>query len=263
MFLFLSKLLPLLVYPLGVALLLMVAALILLWKRPRWAAGAIVAAGLILVISGNGAVASAMMRSLEWRYLPPPSLPQAEAIVVLGGAIKTQEPPRPWIDVTEQGDRVLHGAMLYLDQKAPLLILSGGRITWGDDQEGSEAEDMAQLALALGVPESDIVIEPDSLNTRQNAVNVQAILNERELQRVLLVTSALHMPRALAVFQKLGVDAIPAPTDFHVTMASSPGQDTLAGTLLGLIPNAENIDNFTRSLKEYIGTAVYRLRGWV
>ena len=118
MFLFLSKLLPLLVYPLGVALLLLLAALILLWQRPRWAATAIVTAGLILVISGNGAVASAMLRSLEWRYLPPPTLPQAEAIVVLGGAIKTHEPPRPWIDVTEQGDRVLHGARLYLNEKS-------------------------------------------------------------------------------------------------------------------------------------------------
>ena len=93
MFLFLSKLLPLLVYPLGIALLLMVAALILLWKRPRWAAGAIVAAGLMLVMSGNGAVASAMMRSLEWRYLPNQPLPEAGAIVVLGGAIKPQQPP--------------------------------------------------------------------------------------------------------------------------------------------------------------------------
>jgi len=238
MFLFLSKLLPLLVYPLGVALLLLLAALILLWQRPRWAATAIVTAGLILVISGNGAVASAMLRSLEWRYLPPPTLPQAEAIVVLGGAIKTHEPPRPWIDVTEQGDRVLHGARLYLNEKAPLLILSGGRITWGEDQKGSEAEDMAQLAVALGVPQSAIVIEPNSLNTRQNAVNVQTILNERSLQRILLVTSALHMPRALAVFQNLGIDAIPAPTDFHVTLAPSSGQDTLAGTLLSLIPNA-------------------------
>jgi uncharacterized SAM-binding protein YcdF (DUF218 family) len=228
MFLFLSKLLPLLVYPLGLATLLMAAAVVLLWRRPRWAAGALVAAGLMLIASGNGTVAGAMMRSLEWRYLPADPLPQAEAIVVLGGGIKSQQPPRPWIDVTEQGDRVLHGAMLYLGQKAPLLIVSGGRITWGQAQERSEADDMAELAVALGVSPHAVVIEPDSLNTRQNAVNVQAILEERNVQTILLVTSALHMPRALAVFRHLGLDAIPAPTDFHVTLGVVPRPGYLA-----------------------------------
>ena len=97
MFLFLSKLLPLLVYPLGVALLLLLAALILLWQRPRWAATAIVTAGLILVISGNGAVASAMMRIAEVALtLPPPTpLPQAEAIDGAGGKPSKPTTPRP------------------------------------------------------------------------------------------------------------------------------------------------------------------------
>ncbi len=264
MFLFLSKLLPLLVYPLGLATLLLAVALILLWRRPRWAAAAIVTAWLLLVMSSNGTIAGAMMRSLEWRHFSPAPLPPAEAIVVLGGAIKSQDPPRPWIDVTEQGDRVLHGAMLYLDQKAPLLILSGGRITWGQGQDRSEAEDMAELALALGVPETAMVIEPDALNTYQNAANVKAILDQRNLQQILLVTSALHMPRALAVFRKLGMVAIPAPTDFHIVKdAPHRPQNTWQGSLLGLIPNPENLYNFTRSLKEYIGIGIYWLRGWV
>lgn len=264
MFLFLSKLLPLLIYPLGLATLLLTVALILLRRRPRWSAAGIFAAVLLLVVSSNSAVASTVMRSLEWRHLPISPLPQAEAIVVLGGSIKSQEPPRPWIDVMEQGDRVLHGAMLYLDQKAPLLILSGGRITWGQAQDRSEADDMAELAVALGVPQTDIVIEPSSLNTHQNAINVKAILDEHNLQQILLVTSALHMPRALAVFRKLGIVVIPAPTDFHVTQeAFNSAHNTWQGALLELIPETENLHNFTRSLKEYIGIGVYRLRGWL
>lgn len=264
MFLFLSKLLPLLIYPLGLTVLLLLAALVLMWRRPRWAAAAMVTAGIILGVSSNGAVASAMMRSLEWRYLPNQPLPEAGAIVVLGGAIKPQQHPRPWIDVTEQGDRVLHGAMLYQNQKAPLLILSGGRITWGIEQDRSEADDMAELALALGVPQTALVLEPTSLNTRQNAVNVKAILDQRQIQTLLLVTSALHMPRALAVFRRLGLTATPAPTDFHVTLTPAVDpQRTWQGTLLSLIPNAENLYNFTRGLKEYVGLAVYWVRGWV
>jgi uncharacterized SAM-binding protein YcdF (DUF218 family) len=264
MFLFFSKLLPLLVYPLGLASLLLLVALIVLWRHPRWAAAAVGLSLVLLVVSSNSWVAGDLMRSLEWRYLPADPLPQADAIVVLGGAIKPQYPPRPWVDVTEQGDRVLHGAMLYLDNKAPLLIFSGGRITWGQGQDRSEAEDMAEIAIALGVPKNAIIIEPDSLNTYQNAVNVQAILQERSLQRVLLVTSALHMPRSLAIFKHLGIDAIAAPTDFHiVTDPLDVAQNTWQGKLLSVIPDSENLYYFTRALKEYIGIGVYWLRGWL
>ena len=263
MFLSLSKLLPMLVYPLGLATLLLIVALLLLGRRPRCTAAAVATALVVLGVSSNSFVSEAMMRSLEWRHLPADPLPQAEAIVVLGGAIKPQEPPRPWIDVAEQGDRVLHGATLYLGQKAPLIIFSGGRITWGQSQDRSEADDMADLALALGVPKSAILLEPDALNTHQNAVNVQAMLAERNLQKILLVTSALHMPRALAIFQKLGIDAVPAPTDFHVTLEPPTDRDTWQGILLSLLPDAENLYNFTRAEKEYIGTVIYWLRGWL
>jgi uncharacterized SAM-binding protein YcdF (DUF218 family) len=264
MFLFLSKLLPLLLYPLGLASLLLVVALILLWRRPRWAAAAIASALALLVVSSNSWVATGMIQSLEWRHLPASPLPQADAIVVLGGAIKPQHPPRPWVDVTEQGDRVLHGSKLYLEKQAPLIIFSGGRITWGQGQDRSEADDMATIALALGVPRSAIVIEPNSLNTFQNATNVKTILQERQLQRVLLVTSAMHMPRALAIFKHLGIDTIAAPTDFHV--AEDPqdvADNTWQGRLLSLIPDTENLHYFTRALKEYIGISVYWLRGWL
>jgi len=264
MFLLLSKLLPLLVYPLGLASLLLVVALILLRRQPRGAAIAIGASLLLLVFCSNSWVAEGLIKSLEWQHLPPGSLPQAGAIVVLGGATKPQDPPRPWVDVTEQGDRVLHGARLYLEQKAPLLIFSGGRITWGQPPGRSEAEDMAEIARALGVPASAIVIEPDSLNTYQNAVNVSTILADRNVQRVLLVTSAMHMPRALAIFNHLGIDTIAAPTDFHVVapdqaIATPPWQDKL----LRAMPDTENLHYFTRALKEYLGIGLYWLRGWL
>ncbi|NJL47308.1 MAG: YdcF family protein [Leptolyngbyaceae cyanobacterium SM2_5_2] len=264
MFLFLSKLLPLLIYPLGLAALLMVVALVLLWRRPRWAALALVLALGLLIVSSNTWVSSHLVRSLEWQYRPQPNLPQAEAIVVLGGGIKPQSPPRPWVDVAEEGDRVLHGAQLYLAGKAPVMILSGGRITWGQDPKGSEADDMAEIALALGVPASAIIKEPDSLNTFQNATNVKAILQERNLSRVLLVTSAMHMPRSLAIFKKQGIDAIPAATDFHVVDDSlGLAQTTWQGRVLSWVPQTENLHFLTRALKEYVGLVVYRLKGWL
>ena len=264
MFLFLSKLLPLLLYPLGLACVLLVVALICLKRRPWWAAGAIALALGLLLVSSNSWVATEVIRSLEWRYPNSLNLPEAEAIVVLGGSIKPQFPPRPWIDVAEEGDRVLHGARLYLSGKAPLVVFSGGRITWGQGQSRSEAEDMAELAEALGVPASAIVIEPNSLNTFENAAYTQVLLANRGIERILLVTSAMHMPRSLVIFRKQGFETIPAPTDFHVARdPQDPGQRTWHGRALSLMPQTENLHYLTRALKEYLGIGIYWLKGWL
>jgi uncharacterized SAM-binding protein YcdF (DUF218 family) len=264
MFLFLSKLLPLLIYPLGLACVLLVVALVALKRRPRWAAGAIALAVVLLLVSSNTWVATGVVRSLEWRYPDTVDLPAAEAIVVLGGSIKPQLPPRPWIEVAEEGDRVLHGARLYLAGKAPLLVLSGGRITWGQSQGRSEAEDMAELALALGVPATAVLIEPDSLNTFENAANTKALLAQRNIDRILLVTSAMHMPRSLAIFKKQGFSVTPAPTDFHVVNDPlDPGVTTWQGKTLSLMPQADHLYYLTRALKEYIGIVIYWLKGWL
>jgi uncharacterized SAM-binding protein YcdF (DUF218 family) len=106
--------------------------------------------------------------------------------------------------------------------------------------------------------------DPTSLNTYENAVNVKQILTQRGINRVLLVTSAAHMPRSLQIFQKQGVDAIPAPTDFLVTQQElQEPQSTPQGRILSGLPEAENLQRFTRALKEYIGILIYRLRGWL
>jgi uncharacterized SAM-binding protein YcdF (DUF218 family) len=263
MFLFLSKLLPLFIYPLGLACLLLLLALGLLWRRPRWAAAAIALALALLVAGGNPWLSGQLIKSLEWQSLPPAVLPEADAVVVLGGGIKPAAAPRPWIDVADGGDRVLHGARLYQAGKAPLLILSGGRVAWNEGGP-SESGDMAQLAMALGVPRRAIAEDPTSLNTYENAVNVKAILQQRGLNRVLLVTSAMHMPRSLMIFRRLGIDAIAAPTDFLITQQSLQAhQNTWQGRLLGLVPQAEDLFPATKALKEYLGIGIYWLRGWL
>ncbi|MEL6813439.1 MAG: YdcF family protein [Cyanobacteria bacterium J06598_3] len=262
---FLSKLLPLFVYPLGLSSLLMAVGLVLLWRRPKQASGAIALALFILFFSSNQLVSQHLVSTLEWQYLPPQPMPTADAIVVLGGCTEPASEPRPWVEVSDRGDRILYAARLYNQKRAPKLILSGGRIRWRRGDDGpSEADDMKEFALAMNVPAEDIVLEGDSLNTRQNAVNVQKILNEQSLDTVLLVTSAMHMPRSVAIFQKLGINVIPAPTDYFVpTDRRKHINATLEGRILSLLPNADAQSNFTSALKEYIGFVIYRLRGWV
>jgi uncharacterized SAM-binding protein YcdF (DUF218 family) len=264
MFLFLSKLLPLLVYPLGLSCGLLIVALGLLWRRRiRWAMGAIAAALLVLLLSSNAWVATRLTQSLEWQNLPPQPVPQAEAIVVLGGSTRSAIYPRPWVDLSEAGDRVLHGIRLYKAHKAPLLVLSGGRIAWRGGGD-SESADMAAIATAWGVPKTAIAQDTTSLNTYQNAVNVKALLDERGLSRILLVTSAAHMPRALAIFRHQGMDAIAAPTDFLVSAQSIEEiSGSRQGVMLSLLPDASNLFQVSRAIKEYIGLLVYRLRGWL
>lgn len=263
MSLFLSKLLPLFVYPLGLSCLLIIVALVTLWRRPKWAATSLILALLILGLSGNAWVTTQWVRSLEQQYRPLMTVPQADAIVVLGGATHPWISPRPWVEVTEAGDRPLYGAQLYLQKKAPLVILSGGRIPW-HGKRAPESSDMAELVKAMGVPATAIVEEPDSLNTRENAVNVKKILDQRKINRILLVTSATHMPRSIKIFQKLGIDAIPAPTDFLIADAIS-SQDGLSvqARILDNIPSAAYLDQTTAAIKEYIGYFIYWLRGWL
>ncbi|RZM77863.1 YdcF family protein [Leptolyngbya iicbica] len=264
MFLFLSKLLPLLVYPLGLASVLMAVTVWGIWrKRQRLAMASTIAAFIVLWAGSNAWVATRLMQSLEWQNLPPTPMPTADAIVVLGGCTRAADAPRPWVDVNEAGDRVLHGAQLYNAGKAPKLILSGGRIEWKGGGP-PEAEDMAQIAVAMGVPKTDIITEPTSLNTYQNAVNVKAILQQEGIERILLVTSAMHMPRSLAIFQKQGIDAIAAPTDFQISerrVAEVSG--TRQAILLSLLPDAYNLQDVSRAMKEYLGLLIYRLRGWL
>lgn len=259
MFLFLSKLLPIFIYPLGLSCLLLILAFILIWKkRSRFALIPITLTFLILFLGSSSWISNAIVESLEFQYITQGELPTADAIVVLGGATESALPPRPWIEIREEGDRVLYAGKLYRDKKAPRLILSGGRVDWRPSST-SEAEDMAILLETMGVPRSAMLLESRSLNTRENAVYSQEMMKTEKIQKILLVTSALHMPRSMLIFKKLGIDAIPAPTDYTSALAN---RSTLEAAILDTLPDADQMRRTSRALKEYIGILVYRLRGW-
>ncbi len=262
MFFFLSKLLPLFIYPLGLTCVLLLVALGLLWKRPRLAALPILASLLVLGLGSSGWMSDRLVRSLEFQLLPVAPLPKADAIVVLGGATEPPLPPRPWVELREEGDRVVYAAKLYREGKAPLVILSGGRVQW-DVKAPPESTDMAEVMEPMGVPRTAMLEDPASFNTYENAVNVKKIMQAQGIRQILLVTSAMHMPRSLLIFKRLGIEAIPAPTDFLTIRDDIPEvQSTAAGIILNTLPEAEHLRQTTRALKEYIGIMIYRLRGW-
>ncbi|MHB1385484.1 MAG: YdcF family protein, partial [Bellilinea sp.] len=105
MFVFLSKFLPLLVYPLGLACIFIILALVLS-KHLRMRYAALWVALLVLWIGGNRWVSSSLTRSLETRYLAPETIPAVEAIVVLGGGTESSGPPRSGVEINGAGDRL-------------------------------------------------------------------------------------------------------------------------------------------------------------
>lgn len=255
---FLSKFLPLFIYPIGIVIILLVVALVCLIRlKRRPAIAAISAALVILYMSSMPLLSDLLVRSLEYQNLPPQEIPVADAIVVLGGGTKAQISPRPWIEVSEAGDRILYGSRLWLEKKAPLLILSGGRTSLFGEGGRAESEDMTEIAIALGVNKSSILQDPDSLNTYENAVNVQKLLQKSNLNKIILVTSAMHTPRSLAIFRKLGIETIAAPTDFFIVENPEPPN------IFAILPDADTLKNTTNTLKEYIGLIIYRLYGWL
>nr|WP_306301625.1 YdcF family protein [Geminocystis herdmanii] len=235
------------------------------WKYPRWLPIPVIIACFILFIAGNTWISNLLVKSLEWQYISTAEeLPQVEAMVVLGGGIKPHIFPRPTIEVAEGGDRVIYSAKLYNMGKSPLVIPTGGRIPWrGGENLPSEADDMAELLLLLGVPESAIIKEGNSFNTYDNAVNTRKILAELKIDRILLVTSALHMPRSIKIFEKQNLTVIPAPTDYIVTEKDFSEDANWQNFLINLFPDSGALNNTTLALKEYIGMIVYRLKGWI
>lgn len=262
MFLYLSKLLPNFIYPLGLSCLLIILGLI--FRRRRWQRVSLVLALLLLFAGGNRLVALALARSLEWRYLPQPDLPSAEVIVVLGGGALAAQYPRPMVEVDSAGDRLIYAAHLYRLGKSSHLLLCGGSLEWLPDSE-ILAEDMQRFLEEFGVPSQALWLETTSRNTYENAVNARAFLQTKGIHRIILVTSAAHMPRSVALFEKQGFEVIPAPTDFTVTQASWENlTHASAGTfILSMLPGAENLSITTRMLKEYLGMLIYRLNGWM
>lgn len=255
--LYLSKLLSLFLHPLTLGLLLGIVGVVVGGAWRRRAGRAVVALGLLVVwVPATPWVADGLLGALERPFPPAPvaAAPTADAVVVLGGAVGLPRPPRVYPDLHGASDRVWHAARLYQAGKAPLVIASGGTLPWRD-RTYREAAAMQSLLVRWGVPAEAIVAEGASANTYQNAQRTAEIVRARALDRVLLVTSAFHMRRALATFRSAGVEAVPAATDYRVVEQTT--------TLLSLFPSVEALGSSTTAIREYVGYLVYRWRGWI
>jgi uncharacterized SAM-binding protein YcdF (DUF218 family) len=248
----LSKLLPLFVYPLGLAILLSLLGIVMVLRNHRSATVISVLLGIaILWVSSTSVFSGFVMKSLEQDYPPVAidQLPVADAIVVLGGY--TDATNSGVVELGDAVDRLFHGMRLYRAGKAPRVMLVGGAARG----YMPEAEVMANLLAEFNIFRDVMLLEDKSRNTRQNGLNAVAIMQDKDIKKILLSTSAYHMRRAQAVFEKLGIEVVPAATDYQV-LEPDP-------SILDWLPNAEALMMTTLGIKEYLGWSVYKFRGWV
>jgi uncharacterized SAM-binding protein YcdF (DUF218 family) len=245
------------VNPLSVALVA-ILALLLLWllTRRRGFLTTVVVVTLLLWLAATPWLSRSVQSLLEHRAgeAIAESLPRADAIVVLGGTLLPPDASGGAANLSSAADRLVYAAQLYALGKAPVILISGGNSAGA--ASNAESVHAGALLASWGIPESAILTETESINTYENAVYSKLMLDQHGLKTVLLVTSAMHMPRALATLRSAGINATPAPTDFE---ASGPGPSGLDAW----IASPAALEVTSRVLKEYVGWLVYRNRGWI
>jgi uncharacterized SAM-binding protein YcdF (DUF218 family) len=170
----------------------------------------------------------------------------------LGGALSSAHPPqRPGFVLGPASARIVHAAALYRAGKAPwIVVAAGNRPDVADFQV--EADAISLFLHDLGVPASAIRLDRQSRNTRENAAMVRPILRQLGAKRVLLVTSAQHMPRAMRTFGLVWGDGepllIPAVTDVRAV-----GEPATHPRMW--LPSLEALVSVTKALKEFAGMA--------
>jgi uncharacterized SAM-binding protein YcdF (DUF218 family) len=198
-------------------------------------------------------VANLVMYPLEARYASPPegSL-SLDLVAVLGGGMYPCGGLRPVAELREHSySRFRRGVEVFKASGAGTLIFSGGNPDGGCE---AEAALMKQMAISLGIPAETIIAETGSRNTKENAAAVARLLPPGQDRRIGLVTSAVHMPRSVAVFRAHFPDdtIIPVPA---LSMYYPMGWDIRA-----VIPSVCNLEQSTVALHEWIGMAWYAVR---
>ena len=241
-----EKLLLALVLPPGGPVLLALIGLWLAWRDWRGGKTIVFVSLAALWLFATPWMSDLLRGRLEAMH-PPIAIervPFADAIVVLGGGIDPPTALNPDPNLGAAADRYWHAFRLWRAGKAPEILISGGALPWRD-ASSTEAEAGVELLTDLGVPANRILLEPASMDTRQNAELSAAMLRSRGAERILLVTSALHMRRALRHVQKTGLEVMTVPTD-HEVRDDPP-------SLLRWLPDSSALDGSRRALKEMIG----------
>jgi uncharacterized SAM-binding protein YcdF (DUF218 family) len=256
MFFILSKMLGFFALPSNVLISIGIAGLVLLCTRfTRLGSWLAVTSIALIAIAGLSPLGNALILPLEQRFPPwDASRGAPDGIVVLGGAITLDvSAARGAVALNEAAERITVAAELARRYPNARIIFSGGN-NFLIASEAVEAAIAVKEFEALGVPHERITAEEQSRNTVENAVFSYLLANPQPGERWILVTSAYHMPRAMAAFRAAGFAAIEAyPVDWRTR-----------GPIDALEPFASLGDGLRRTdtaVREWVGLLAYRLTG--
>lgn len=228
------------------------------WRRRERRLRLWVATGslCVLAVISTPIVVALGLASLEWSYRPLANAPaEAGAIVVLSGGLVEPSVVQPEAvlapDTFYRCQEAARLAAIDFAKDQPVLV-SGGKV-FSDTPGPPCAQVMRDFLERLVVPTSRLIVEDQSRNTYENAVNSARLLRERGITRVVLVTEASHMRRAQGCFLQQGIEVVPAPCQFR-----APG---LPWTLSGFLPNPATTADAQRVAHEWLGWVWYRLQG--
>ncbi len=256
MFLF-KKIIAALLAPLPLCLFAVLLGLWLLCYTSRQRSGKllIVLGIFTLTLFSLTPVSNTLLASLENQYPsylhhPSENIRQIKHIVVLGAGHISD----PTVPVTSQINaitlaRLAEGVRLYKMTANSRLILSGGNVF--DDKP--EAETMRAIAKIMGVDDDAIILDSHSLDTQDQALNIKVLAGDDDF---ILVTSASHMPRSMALFNRQGMSPIPAPANHAVRQKDELSPDDY-------FPNAHALRKSEKMIHEYLGILWAQLRGQI
>lgn len=250
-----KKLLTPLLYPVPAVLLALGLGVFLLWMSPWRRAGRLLVTlgALLLGALSWGPVAESLVRPLERQYSPlvfHQGLRDVRWVVVLGGG-HVSDPVLPPTGQLDEASlvRLAEGIRIHRLLPRSRLLLSGGKL----HDPVSNAQVMADAAASLGVDPKNMVLEPNSRDTQDQAVEIRRLVGNEPL---VLVTSAVHMPRAMELFHAQGMRPMAAPTG-HMARDRQEESPTRH------YPSSENLRKSRRAIHEYLGLAWIRARNWV
>jgi uncharacterized SAM-binding protein YcdF (DUF218 family) len=230
--------------------------LLLLAAALRWRRRILVALPIaILWIFSAPVVADALLRSLEDRYpwRPDSAYPEADAVFALGGGILgPRDRAGVEMDRGENADRFERALSLFTSGRAHILVLSAE----GPPRPGlpSAGDRLREIAIHRGVPAESILVTPIVRNTASEESALASFAVRFHWKRVLLVTSAAHMPRAMLLFRHCPAEVIPVTVAFQSSAPRQPSDDS---ALARYLPQAEALAQSERALREYLGIMFY------
>lgn len=250
--LLLTKAISQLLIPPG-GLILLGAIGLIFWKK-RWGRGLVIASFALLWLLSTEPVRDALTSPLEFAY-PVLETNRADlsgvVVVLLGGGLYEHAPEYGGRD--ELGHytmaRTLYAAELAQKTGATIYATGGAPLSQDAEAEGSV---MRRWLLRLGLPESRVFSETVADTTWENAAYMQQMLAAKGEKRIILITSAWHMPRAVWCFKSHGFEVIPAPADF---LTEQERYD-----LRSFLPRWTTLSDSGQALHEYFGLLWYRLR---